>query len=83
MNAAVLHKGKPVEKFLRTHQRLHLDYLPPYQSALNPHERIWQRFRFEATSNRWSETLEEVWPTVRRTAQPWSQRKIRRPCNAT
>jgi len=77
------HKGPPVEKFLRTHRRLHLHYLPPYQPGLNPQERIWRRIRFEATTNRWFETLEQVWTTVQRTTQSWSQHKIRRLCNIT
>jgi len=34
------HQGEPVAKFLRSHQRLHLDYLPPYQPGLNPQERV-------------------------------------------
>ena len=46
------HKGEPVEEFLRTHRRLHLDYLPPYQRVLNPQERVWRQIRFEATANR-------------------------------
>ena len=75
------HKGKPVEKFLHTHRRLHLDYLPPYQPGLNPQERIWRQIRFQAMTNRWFETLEEVWTTVQRTTQSWSQRKVRRLCN--
>jgi transposase len=77
------HKGPPVENFLRTHRRLHLDYLPPYQPGLNPQERIWRQIRFEATTNRWFETLEAVWNTVQKTTRSWSQRKILRLCNIT
>jgi len=75
------HKGPPVEDFLRAHRRLHLDYLPPYQPGLNPQERIWRQIRFEATTNRWFETLEQVRATVQKTTRSWSQRKIRRLCN--
>jgi transposase len=77
------HKGEPVKKFLRTHPRLHVDYLLPYQPGLNPQERIWRQVRFEARTNRWLETLEEVWTTVQRTIQSWSQHKVRRLCNIT
>jgi len=77
------HKGPPVENFLRTHPRLHLDYLPPYQPGLNLQEKIWRRIRFEATTNRWFETLEEIWTTIQRTTRSWSQSKIRRLCNIT
>lgn len=72
-----------MENFLRTHPRLHLDYLPPSQPGLNPQERIWRRIRFEATTNRWFETLEESWTTIQRTTRSWSQSKIRRLCNIT
>ena len=77
------HKGPPVENFLRTHRRLHLNYLPPYQPGLNPQERVWRQIRFEATTNRWFETLEEVWTTVQRTTRSWSQYKVRRLCTIT
>jgi DDE superfamily endonuclease len=77
------HKGPPVEDFLRAHPRLHLDYLPPYQPALNPQERIWRQIRFEATTNRWFETLEQVRATIQKTTRSWSQRKIRRLYNIT
>ncbi len=77
------HKGPPVEKFLRTHRRLHLDYLPPYQPGLNPQERIWRQIRFEATTNRGFETLEDLWTTVQKTTRSWSPNKIRRLCNIT
>lgn len=75
------HKGKPVEEFLRVHQRLHLHYLPPYQPGLNPQERIWRQIRFEATTNRWFETMSGVWTAVQKTTRSWSSRKIRRLCN--
>jgi len=77
------HKGEPVESFLKAHRRLHLDYLPAYQPALNMQERIWRQVRYEATTNRWFEDLDLIWATVRRTARSWSQRKIRRLCNIT
>jgi len=77
------HRGLPVENFLRTHRRLHLNYLPPYQPGLNPQERIWRQIRFEATTNRWFETLEEIWSIVQNTTRSWSKRKIRRLCNIT
>jgi transposase len=77
------HKGKPVEDFLRTHQRRHLDSLPPYQPGLNPQERIWRQIRLEATTNRWFETLQDLWTTAQRTTRAWPQHKIRRLCNIT
>jgi len=77
------HKGDPVRQFLRKHPRLHLQYLPPYQPGLNPQERIWRRIRYESTTNRWFETLDDIWATVDKTARSWTREKIRRLCNIT
>ena len=77
------HKGEPVEQFLRTHRRLHLHYLPRYQPGLNPQERIGRQLRYETTTNRWFETLEEVWTTAQKTTQSWSRSKVRRLSNIT
>lgn len=83
VDGAGWHKGAPVQQFLCTHPRLRLHYLPPYQPALNRQERIWRRIRYEATTNRWFETLDTVWDTVQRTTRTWTPRKIHRLCNVT
>lgn len=75
------HKGDLVRQFLRKHPRLHLNYLPPYQPGLNPQERIWRRLRYESTTNRWFETLEDTWAAVDKTMRSWTREKIRRLCN--
>ena len=75
------HKGEQVAEFLKQHRRLHLQYLPPYQPGLNPQERIWRRVRYEGTTNRWFENLDEVWTSVDRIMRSWTPEKIRRLCN--
>ena len=77
------HKGDLVRQFVRKHPRLHLQYLPPYQPGLNSQERIWWRLRYESTTNRWFETLDDIWATVDKTTCSWSREKIRRLCNIT
>jgi transposase len=77
------HKGDLVREFLRQHPRVHLHYLPSYQPGLNPQERIWRRVRYEATTNRWFETLDDIWATVDKTTRSWTREKIRRLCNIT
>jgi transposase len=77
------HKGDPIRDFLKTHKRLRLEYLPPYQPALNMQERIWRQIRYESTTNRWFDNLDAVWATVQRTLDSWSKRKIKRLCNMT
>lgn len=76
-------KGLPVREFLRTHPRLHLEYLPPYQPALNMQERIWRRIRYKATTNCWFASLNDIWDTVQRTTDAWTPRKLQRLCNFT
>jgi len=83
VDGAVWHRGDAVTQFLRTHPRLRLRYLPPYQPALNPQERIWRRIRYEATTNHWSPTLEATWDRIRRTTRSWSPQKITRLCHVT
>jgi len=75
------HRGEPVDLFLRTHPRLHLDYLPRYQPGLNPQERIWKQTRYETTTNRWFENLELIRLAIFRDTRSWSPKKIRRLCN--
>lgn len=77
------HKGEPIERFLKKHQRLRLDYLPAYQPGLNMQERIWRQVRYEATTNRWFDDIDLIWVAVRKTARSWSHQKIRRLCNIT
>jgi transposase len=83
VDGASWHRGDVIRQFLDTHRRLHLEYLPPYQPALNPQERIWRRVRYEATTNRWFEHLEATWVTIQRTTHAWSPQKIKRLCHIT
>lgn len=57
--------------------------IPAYQPALNMQERIWRRVRYEATTNRWFDDLEDVWSIVQKTKRSWSVHKIKRLCNIT
>lgn len=75
------HQGGEVDLFVRSHQRLHLDYLPCYQPGLNLQERIWRQVRYEGTTNRWFVSLEQIWVIVEETTQSWASAKIKRLCN--
>ena len=81
VDRASWHRGKEVEVFLQTHVRLRVAYLPCYQPALNPQERIWRRVRYEATTNRCFEDLDAIWDAIRGTTHSWSPQKIRRLCH--
>lgn len=80
VDGARWHKGMEVEAFLSTHTQLHLRYLPRYQPGLNMQERIWRQVRYEATTNRWFETLEATWDAVVKTTHSWSSKKVKRLC---
>ena len=81
VDGASWHKGDQIKEFLKTHVRLHLEYLPPYQPALNMQERVWRTIRYEATTNRYFGSLELTWKTVQLTARHWSPQKIQRLCH--
>jgi len=74
------HRGMEVQEFLSRTTRLRIRYLPRYQPGLNMQERIWRRIRYEATTNRWFETLEVTWETVVATTHSWSPKKVKRLC---
>ena len=54
------HKGDPIREFLRKHKRLRIEYLPPYQPALNMQERIWRQIRYESTTTRWFDNRDAI-----------------------
>lgn len=74
------HQGDEVAAFLQTHKRLHLEYLPCYQPGLNLQERIWRQIRYEATTNQWFASLEEIWVKVQKTAHAWTPGKTKHLC---
>jgi hypothetical protein len=74
------HKGTDVERFLRRQTRLRLRYLPRYQPGLNMQERIWRQVRYEATTNRWFDSLDLIWGTVAKTTHSWTPTKVKRLC---
>lgn len=81
VDGAGWHRGEPVKDFLLSHPRLRLGYLPRYQPGLNPQERIWRRVRYEATTNRWFASLEDIWGRVHKTIWSWTPAKVQKLCN--
>lgn len=75
------HKGAPVDTFLTAQQDLHLEYLPAYQPGLNVEERIWRQVRYDATSNQYFDTLDDMWTTLRTCTRRWSPVMVRRLCH--
>lgn len=75
------HRGEEVDIFVKTHIRLRLVYLPCYQPGLNLQERIWRQVRYEATTNRWFDSLDAIWETIQKATHSWTPNKIKRLCN--
>ena len=80
VDRAQWHRGKEVDFFVQTHTRLRLEYLPAYQPGLNVQERVWRQTRYEATTNRWFESLDMIWDAVQNTTQSWMSDKLKRLC---
>lgn len=74
------HKGEKVRLFLESHRKIHLEYLPPYQPALNPQERLWRQGRYEVTRNVWFLDLDTLYAEFQHTIVHWSPKKIKRLC---
>ena len=81
VDGAPWHKGPLVKQYLDSHPEIRLEYLPPYQPALNPQERIWRQIRYERTTNRWFEELELTWEAIRDTSRRWSTERVKRLCH--
>lgn len=77
------HKGERVRLFVESHTEIHLEYLPPYQPALNPQERIWRQGRYEATKNVWFYDLDAIHARFQHTISHWSPKKVKRLCTIT
>ena len=81
VDRAVWHRGHEIQTFLASHRDVHLTYLPAYQPGLNVEERIWRQARYDATTNQYFETLDDVWNAVRTRTRRWSPSKVRRLCH--
>lgn len=83
VDRATWHRGEEVELFVQSHTELHLEYLPPYQPALNAQERIWRQARYEITRNVWFPDLDIMCVRINQRIRHWSPKKIKRLCNIT
>ena len=80
VDRATWHRGEEVELFVQSHHELHLEYLPPYQPALNPQERIWRQARYEATRNVCFPDLGAIYSRVIERVHHWSKKKVQQLC---
>ena len=80
VDGAKWHKGEEVRLFLESHTEIHLEYLPPYQPALNEQENIWRQGRYEVSRNSWFDSLDIIYIRFKRKVDHWSKDKIKHLC---
>ncbi len=80
VDRAIWHRGEEVQLFLQSHTEIHLKYLPPYQPALNPQERIWRQTRYEVSKNVWFPQVDILYTNITDRIRYWSKKKIKRLC---
>lgn len=83
VDGAGWHKGPAVDAVLAEHPHIDLEYLPAYHPELNPVDRLWKVLRYEATTNRYFPTLDELWRAIRTQQRQWSPQKIMSVCSVT
>jgi transposase len=83
VDGANWHKGEEVKLFLKRHTRILLEYLPPYQPALNEQECIWRQGRYEVTRNAWFDSLDSLYLRFKSKVDHWSKDRIKRLCIMT
>jgi transposase len=83
VDGARWHKGEEVGIFLQHHTRIHLQYLPPYQPALNEQECIWRQGRYEVTRNAWFDSLDATYLRFKSKVAHWSKTRIKQLCIIT
>lgn len=83
VDGAGWHKGPAVDAVLAEHPEIDLEYLPAYHPELNPVDRLWKVLRYEATTNRYFPTLDELWRAIRTQQRRWSPKKITSVCSVT
>lgn len=63
------HKTKLLRTYLRSHRRLHLEYLPPYAPELNPVEWFFEHATCHELANHGLSDIQELHQRVRRHAR--------------
>jgi transposase len=80
VDGAKWHKGEEVRLFLQQHTEIHLEYLPPYQPALNEQECIWRQAKYEVTRNVWFATLDIIYLRFKSKIDHWPKQRIKQLC---
>jgi putative transposase len=62
-----IHKAAKVQKFLHTHRRLMVEWLPPYAPELNPDEWFWAHIKYKELGNACPQGIHELKVLSRKT----------------
>jgi len=76
VDKAKWHRGSEIDSFLAEHPHFDLEYLPPYHPKLNLVDRIWKQLRYEATTDKYFETIEDIFCAIRKQQRNWRPQKI-------
>lgn len=76
VDGAKWHQGAEVDSFLAEHPHFDLEYLPPYHPELNLVDRLWKQLRYEATTNRYFQKIEDILLAIRKQQRHWRSQKI-------
>ncbi|MEK7992564.1 MAG: IS630 family transposase [Planctomycetota bacterium] len=83
VDGASWHKGEEVRLFLQHHTRIQIEYLPPYQPALNEQECIWRQGKYEVTRNVWFDSLDTIYLQFKSKVDHWPKQRIKQLCIIT
>ena len=76
VDKAKWHRGSEIDSFLAEHPHFDLEYLPPYHPELNLVDRLWKQLRYEVTTDKYFETIEDIFHAIRKRQRYWRPHKI-------
>ena len=83
VDKAKWHHGTEVDSFLAEHPHFDLDYLPTYHPELNLADRLWKQLRYETTTDKYFETIDDIFHAIRKQQRYWRPQKIMSLCKIT
>lgn len=63
------HQHQEVRRYLATHPRWHMEWLPPYAPELNPVEQLWTYLKYGRLANFTPDTVHQIRQEVRKEAR--------------
>jgi len=76
VDRAKWHQGREIDSFLCEHPHFDLEYLPPYHPELNLVDHILKQLPYEATTDKYFETIGDIFRAIRKQQRYWRPQKI-------